>query len=254
MSRSRGPASTPVMAALGLFVLLLLWSVVGASGLVSEVTLPSPITTLRQFVSDVGSTEFLSVHLPTTVWTAFLAVVIGTICGVAIGIVLFRWHRLYRLLRPYLAFANAAPRIALIAPLVLAFGTGIASKIALGVSLTLFVALLAVYGALSSVDSSLTKSVRSLGGTESDVWRYVMLRAIVPDLLGALRVIVSLGLLAAVAGEMIVSEQGLGWLISRRGSVFDIAGVFSIIVVVAIIAAVLNAGVDALSRRAMRWN
>lgn len=253
MKRRRGSVSTFALGTMGLAIVVVVWAVVNASGTVSERTLPSPATTFDRFARDVTSADFLRVHLPTTVWTAFLAVVIGMAAGVLVGVILFRWHSLYRLLRPYIAFANAAPRIALIAPLVLAFGTGVASKMALGVSLTIFVALLAAYGALAAVDTSLAQSVRCLGGTEIDVWRYVMLRAIVPNLIATLRIVVSLGLLAAVAGEMIVSEAGIGWLIARRGAVVDIAGVFSMLVVLALLAALLNALIDILARQATKW-
>jgi NitT/TauT family transport system permease protein len=93
-----------------------------------------------------------------------------------------------------------------------------------------------------------------MGGDRRQVLRLVVLPASMTGLLTGLKVAIPYALIGAVIGELVASNQGLGYLINDSAAQFDTAGVFAPLVVLSVVAAVLNFGVGLLSRRINRWN
>lgn len=239
-------------ALVGVLAFLAVWFLVARSGMVSALALPPPRAVLERVVEDVGEGQLLPAVGQTTIgWGLGLG--IGLILGVVWGFALAQSTFLYALFRPYLMFFNAMPRIILAPFAILLFGLGVASKVAVSVSLVVFVVTLGVYGAVTSVPLQLIHSLELMGGNRRTVWRHVVLPGALPYFLGSLRVSVSLALLGVIVGEILVSTEGLGRLIALRGLGFDVEGVFSALVALGVLAAVGNAAIDLLSGRLLKW-
>lgn len=236
----------------GLIVLALAWYVASASGLVSEKVLPSPQSVMGKFVQDVVSAQVWQ-NLGITLQAWFLAVPIGYLCGVAIALALIAVPQMQRAIHPYLVLGNSIPRVVLAPVFILALGLGLSSRVALGVSLIIFPVALGVYGGFRLCEPALLNSVAMFGAGRRAQWLHVRLPAALPYLVSNWRLAASLGLLGAIVGEILIAPNGLGWLIRIRSGVFDVSGVFSVLLIILALAMIVNLATDAVAARLLRW-
>jgi NitT/TauT family transport system permease protein len=175
--------------------------------------------------------------------------VLGAVLGIWLGVSPF----VSRLLNPYLYALNALPKVALAPLFVLWFGLGIDSKIALAAALVLFLVFLNTFAGVRQVDQDLIDAARLMKATRTQIIRKVIVPSALSWLFVGLRVAVPYALIGAVIGEMIASNRGLGYLVQFSGAQFDTAGVFAVLIVIALLAMALNFVVDIVERRLERW-
>lgn len=192
-------------------------------------------------------------HLWATVYATVLGFVVGSAMGAVLGIWLGVSNFAARLLNPYLNALNALPKVALAPLFVLWFGLGIESKIALAAVLVLFLVFLNTFAGVRQVDQDLIDGARLMRATRMQVIVKVILPSTLSWLFAGLRVSVPYALIGAVLGEMIASNRGLGYLVQYSGAQFDTAGVFAVLIVIALLAMLLNVLVDIAQNRMERW-
>ena len=171
------------------------------------------------------------------------ATVVGFIVGVTAGAVLGLstwWSKVYgRVSEPYLVTFNAIPKLALAPILIILFGIGFQSKVALAVALTIVPAALAAYGGVKSVDRDLETLLFSLGASRFQVFAKVVVPWAMPWIVSSLRVNIGLALAGAIVGEFIASRYGVGRMILYAGQIMDINLVWVGVVVLSILALVM---------------
>jgi len=171
------------------------------------------------------------------------ATIVGFIVGVTAGAVLGLstwWSQIYgRVSEPYLVTFNAIPKLALAPILIILFGIGFQSKVALAVALTIVPAALAAYGGVKSVDRDLEILLFSLGASRFQVFSKVVVPWAMPWIVSSLRVNIGLALAGAIVGEFIASRYGVGRMILYAGQIMDINLVWVGVVVLSILALVM---------------
>ena len=171
------------------------------------------------------------------------ATIVGFIVGVTAGAVIGLstwWSRVYGLVsEPYLVTFNAIPKLALAPILIILFGIGFESKVALAVALTIVPAALAAYGGVKSVDRDLETLLFSLGASRFQVFVKVVVPWTMPWIVSSLRVNIGLALAGAIVGEFIASRYGVGRMILYAGQIMDINLVWVGVVVLSILALVM---------------
>ena len=237
-------------SALGIAILFV-WQ--GVSGrLVDNFFISNPIDVGRRLVEwTLDGSIFL--HLSATVYATTVGFVLGSVIGAVLGIWLGVSPFVSRLLNPYLTALNALPKVALAPLFVLWFGLGIESKIALAAVLVLFLVFLNTFAGVRQVDQDLIDGARLMRATRIQVITKVIVPSALSWLFAGLRVSVPYALIGAVLGEMIASNRGLGYLVQYSGAQFDTAGVFAVLIVIAILAMALNFVVDIVQNRMERW-
>ena len=192
-------------------------------------------------------------HLWVTLIETLLAFAIGTASGVGIGIWLALSPSTSAVFDPYIKGLNAMPRIILAPIFFLWFGLGIASKVALGVTLVFFIVFFNVYQGVREVSPVVLANARMLGATPRQLLRYVYLPSAMSWVFASLHNSVGLAFVGAVVGEYLGSAEGVGYLIHQAEGVFDINTVFAGILLLTAFALVLDWIVGALERRLMGW-
>jgi NitT/TauT family transport system permease protein len=191
------------------------------------------------------------------VWATLYATLVGFIIGATGGFVLGIWlgisQFLSRLLNPYLWSLNALPKVALAPLFVLWFGLGIESKVALAAVLVLFLVFLNTFSGVREVDRDLVDGARLMRATRFQVVTKIVVPSAMSWVFAGLKTSVPYALIGAVLGEMIASNRGLGYLVQFSGAQFDTAGVFAVLVVIALLAVALNLVVEMVQARVERW-
>jgi NitT/TauT family transport system permease protein len=173
---------------------------------------------------------------------------IGTVIGSALGLS-FWWSRNYAaIVQPYVICFESLPKLALAPLIVLVFGIGMASKVAIATALTLVVSTLTTYAGVKAVDSDNEKLFYSLGASRMQVFRKLVVPSCLPWIISVLRVNIGLALTGAVVGEFIASQHGLGRAILYAGQTYDIALVWVAVAVLSTLAVIMYVTVSWIER------
>ncbi len=201
------------------------------------------------FVTDADIYQHLGVTLTETV----LAFAIGALGGLGGGLWLALSPMASAILEPYIKAMNSMPRIILAPIFAVWFGLGIASKVALGVTLVFFIVFFNVYQGVKEVSPVILANARMLGASQKQLLRHVYLPSATSWVFSSLHTSVGLAFVGAVVGEYLGSSQGVGYLILQAEGSFDINTVMAGIVVLTGFALVLDAVVGKIEKRLMKW-
>jgi NitT/TauT family transport system permease protein len=196
-------------------------------------------------------------ELPSDTWftlfEAILGFVIGTIAGSLLGLAL--WYSVFvaRLVEPFIVAINSVPKIALAPIVVLWFGTGLVSKVALSVSLTAIVALIAAYQAAKDADIDLQSLLISMGADKHQVFFKAVVPSTLPSIIATFRINIGFGLVGAVVGEFISSQRGLGHMIYTASSLYDLNTVWVGLFTLMIVGFALYYVIDLIERKSLPW-
>jgi ABC-type nitrate/sulfonate/bicarbonate transport system permease component len=232
-------------------VLLLAWYLATTWGQVSHLLLPNPVEVWHQFAGILISGEFLP-DLRVTLTELAVAFVISMSLGISIGYFVSRSPYAIKVFEPLFAGIFSIPIILFLPLYVLFFGLGPASKIALGATISFFPIVLNTIAGFGNVDRTLTTAARSMGASNLQMFRHVLLPAALPVMLAGLRMGFTVALLSIIGSETIASLAGLGHRIVNLAENMDMARMFAYIAFVVAIAALLNTAVSAIEARGRR--
>jgi len=188
-------------------------------------------------------------HTGVTLGHAVAGLLASLIVGVPIGILFAANRFVAATLEPYFLAFYSLPRVALAPLLILWFGIGSLSKIMMAFSMVVVVVILNTYEGVRSVDRDLLDMLRAMRASRAYTLRKVLLPSIVPWVFASMRVGIGLALVGAVIGELVGANRGLGWYVELAAGRIDIVGVFTGLVVLAILGMGLNAIVKAIEGR-----
>lgn len=192
-------------------------------------------------------------HLAVTLAEAMMAFVIGTVAGVAAGLAFARIELLAAVFDPYIRILNALPRVILAPIFILWFGLGMASKVALGVTLVFFVVFFNTFQGIREVDPVALNNARMLQATDRQLLRHVYLPSAMAWIFSSLHTSIGFALVGAVVGEYIGSARGIGYVVAQAQGVFDTAGVFAGLILTSAVVLVIDLAIHRLERYLLRW-
>ena len=192
-------------------------------------------------------------HLWVTLWESILAFLIGSVSGVLVGFWFACQPRVAAVFDPYVKMINALPRVVLAPIFTLWLGLGIWSKVALGVTLVFFIVFFNVYQGVKEVSPTVLANARMLGMSERQLMRHVYWPSALSWMFSSLHTSVGFAVVGAVVGEYLGAAAGLGYLIQQAEGVFDVAGVFAGMFVLAAFVIVIDAVVSTIEKRLLVW-
>ena len=253
--RDAGDATRPWLIRLGQLAvgvaLFAAWEL--ASGpLVDPFFISSPGAVAARLWRWLGDGTLL-LHASYTLRATAMGFALGALAGFAVGFLLGRSDIAARIFDPFITAIYCLPKVALAPLFLLWFGIGIESKIAMAAAIVFFLVFLNTFAGVRAVERIHVDSVRIMGGGELSLLRYVVLPSAAAWVLTGLKVSVPYALIGAVVSELISSNRGVGFLIGQASGLFDTAGVFAGLIVLAVAGVTINAALKAVERRVLRW-
>ncbi len=239
------------MQALFLVALISLWAFATTWGHVSPILLPNPFAVLQELTDVLKTGEFVG-DLVVTLTEVTFAFAISMLAGTLVGYLVSRSPYAIKVLEPLMAGIYSVPIILFLPLYVLFFGLGPPSKIALGATISFFPIALNTIAGFGYIDKIFTVSARSMGASNYQLFRWVLLPAAFPIILTGLRMGFTVALLAILGSETIASLAGLGHRIVHLAESMDMARMFAYITFAVAIAAFLNAVVSSLEAKGKR--
>jgi ABC-type nitrate/sulfonate/bicarbonate transport system permease component len=238
-----------VAALLGLFVAA--WQIVASLPAVDDLTLASPVETVRALHDDWS---LLMDNAGTTLLEVLLGLGISVVAGVAFAVGMHLSRALREAAYPLLVASQAIPIVVLAPIFVLAFDYGIGPKLAIVALICFFPLTVNVLDGLRSVEPELLKLMRSLGASRLQTLRKVELPAALPFFFSGLRVAATVSVIGAVFGEWAGADKGLGRLVLLGVNQLETPRVFAGIVILTLMAVGLFALATLAERVACPWN
>ena len=224
-----------------------LWEISARAGWIDAFfwSQPSAIAqTLGIFFTEGDAWTDISFTFRSTIFGFLLGTTAGSLLGLS-----FWWSRNYAaVVQPYVICLESIPKLALAPLIILVFGIGLVSKVAVATALTLVVSTLTAYAGVKALDPDGEKLFYSLGATRMQVFRKLVVPFCLPWIISVLRVNIGLALTGAIVGEFIASQHGLGRAILYAGQTYDIALVWVAVAVLSTLAVVMYVTVSWIER------
>jgi NitT/TauT family transport system permease protein len=163
----------------------------------------------------------LLANIGATVFETLLGLGLGCVLGVAIGLAVGATRTMREIFEPFLLIANAFPKIAMAPLFMIWFGIGLWMKVAIAFSLVVVVMALSTYSGMRTIRRELVNITRTMGASEGQIFRKIVLPSITPWLFVGFRVSLTFALIGAVIGEFIAAQEGLGFMIDDGMATFD---------------------------------
>ena len=211
-----------------------------------------PIDIVRR-VAEIAASGELSRHTVATLTEAAFGFLLGGGAGILLPFALRLSPRLTEALDPFFTAAMGVPKLALAPLLILWFGIGLVSKIAFVAAVVFFLLFFNTLAGVRSVDPRLAAAVRVLGGREWTVTREIAWHTALPYVFAGLKVGLPRAISAAVVGEFIAADRGLGYYINNARAMADTVGLFTGVIVVTLLVLGINAVLERLQARSLAW-
>lgn len=248
----RRAAKTFMIDAASLGLLVLFWYGATASGWVPRVFVPSPIAVYLRLVAGFTKGTLL-LQTWSTIFTMVKGWLLSSILGIALGSVIGIWPLARKSLAPVLEIFRPMPPAAIIPVAIAIFG--LTSQMALGVVVfgAMWPALLATVHGFSSVDPRLKEVGQALNLSPLEfIWKIGLPNA-TPDIIAGMRLSMTVSLVLVVVTDMITGHLGLGSLVVMATRTFDMAGLFSGLVLLAIIGLCSNGLLQGVERSLLSY-
>ncbi len=245
MQQKREKRKVYLMQIMLLISLLALWEAAAWFGWIDTFLFSYP-TAIAEIFWKYFSGGSIWTHIGITMWETLAGFCIGTVCGIAIAVLLWWYPLLSKVMDPFLVVLNALPKTALAPIVIVWFGAGVSGIIAVAVSISIVVTILSAYGDFKAVDSDKIRMLQSFGATKSQILTKLILPANRDNMLSLAKINMGLCLIGVIVGEFLVSRCGIGYLIVYGSQVFRLDLVMMGVVLLAICAGLMNSAINLL--------
>jgi ABC-type nitrate/sulfonate/bicarbonate transport system permease component len=238
---SRGNGALPVLGRVARIRLLIIaaivviWEAMSASGLFYRDVVPSLTAIGRQLAATLVDREFYF-HLYTTFYEIAVAMVIGGLSGLLVGIVLGGSKLMSRAYEAYLYYLGPCPKIIFFPVMIMWFGVGPGSKIAMGAISCFFPIALNVAGGMREIDKVLIRVGRSFRASSWQMVTKIYLPAMRHPVINGVRLGLGVALIGTLLAETKLSNRGIGFLVIQAYSIFNMPLMYSLLIILFVIA------------------
>jgi NitT/TauT family transport system permease protein len=230
--------------------LLMAWEGAARWGWVDPLFVPAPTAVVAAFRT-IGP-EAVGL-MGETVGKTLLAYALSVGLGVGAGLLIGGVRYLYAVLNPFLVALYAIPKILVLPWILLVFGLGVAPAVVYGALQGFFPVCLLVIGGVRDLDPQLVVVARALGATPGQLYRKVILPAVLPAVLAGMRLGIIFCLLGVLVVEMFGGIRGMGVLLTSLANAFRAAELFAATAVISVVSVGGVVLLEFLNRRLGHW-
>lgn len=239
-----------------LVVSILVWQAVSMAGIFPAFALPSPVAVWQAFVEIVHN-GYGGQSLLSDVLISCFRIVIGFVgaiaIGVPVGLLMSRNKIVFDIIDPLLQFVRPVPPLTYIPLLVVWFGIGELPKAILILVGTIPVIIIGTMSGVKSTPPLRISVARTLGASNAQIFRRVVLPSALPEIFTAMRVGIGVAWTCLVAAELIAASSGLGWLVQFAGQALQVGIVIVGIVIIGLIGYGMELVIRKIEKLVVPW-
>ena len=219
---------------LTLIIFLTIWELLSKYEIINPFLYSSPIKAV-QTISQLFQSNDLINHIYVTSYETVISFILASIIGFGVSTILW-WNRfIFEVIDPYLTVLNSLPKVALGPLIIIWVGATTKSIIIMALLISTFISIINIYNGFISVDSNLITLMKSMKASKLQVFYKVILPSNLHNIINAFKINISMSLIGVIMGELLVSKQGLGYLIMYGSQVFNINLVITSVVILGIV-------------------
>ena len=219
-------------------ILVLLTQIMADKNMVDTFLVSSPKKVLTSIVDLIKANNFWN-HIFTTVYEIIISFILGNVIGLLVASILWFNKFLARVFEPFLTILNSLPKVALGPLIIIWAGANIKSIIIMSLLISAIISIINIYNAFKSTDENKIKIIKSMGGNKLKVFTYVVLRDNYLKIIESFKINVSMCFVGVIMGELLVSKEGIGYLIMYGSQVFNMNYVIMGVVLLVILTVML---------------
>jgi NitT/TauT family transport system permease protein len=231
---------------------LLLWDAATRWLDIPAFILPPPLQVGQALWHGLASGLYLD-HLQATLAETLLGFLAGSALGLLLGALLGLSRRIEAYFYPFIVMFQSLPKVAIAPLIVVWFGLGMGSKVVQAAFTAFFPLMVNTIVGLRSADEERIALMRALDASTWQIFRMLRLPNALPYLMAGLEIAMVLSLIGAIVAEFVGAQRGLGLLIQTMASNMDVAGQFSVLLLLSVLGLLLNGLVVLLRRRLLFW-
>ena len=236
----------------GPLAVLVSWELVARFGLVNTLLLPPPSKALSDLIVLITS-GYLWKALYASLFRVVCGFALAVVVGVALGVAMARIRLIDDFFDPLVELLRPISPLALFPLAILWFGIGDGSKIFVIVLAASFPVILNSFAGARSIDTNLIRASRSLGATEIEIFRGIVLPASLPHIFTGVRLAWGISLIVIIAAEMVGATVGMGYMVLEAQQTFRTERVFGGVFVIGLIGFATDLGFRRLRRWLLPW-
>jgi len=241
-----------ILSVAGIIGFFVLWQIAADRGLVDKFFFSAPTDIAVAAWNEVQNPRFWE-DMRVSGWELFVGSVLALIVSIPLGLVVGWYRRLNYAVDPWLNFANALPRVALIPLVVLTVGLGIEMKITIVFLGAVFTIMVATVEGVRTVERHLLDVARSFRASQRRIFTTLVIPGTLPFIVSGMRIAVGRVLAGVIIAEFYAQTQGIGVMILKAGYAFDSARMMFGILLFTIFGIVLYEVVGYAERYFQRW-
>lgn len=227
---------------------LLLWEICARKEILNPFLTSYP-SQIFLTIFDLFKENNLLTHIWVTLYETIISFSLATIIGIITASILWSSKTISKILDPYLTVLNSLPKISLGPLIIIWIGANTNSIIFMALLISVFTTIINMYNAFITTDKSKIILMKSLGATKIQIFTKLIFRGNIPTLINTLKINISLSLIGVIMGELLVSKQGLGYLITYGSQVFNLNLVITSIFILGIMSYILYIIIDLLEKK-----
>jgi len=237
-------------------VAIVLWQAVSVARIFPAFALPSPVAVWQSFI-DIVRNGYGGQSLVSDILVSCLRIIVGfagaIAVGVPVGLLMSRSKLVFDIIDPLLQFVRPVPPLAYIPLLVVWFGIGELPKAILILVGTIPVIIIGTMSGVKSTPALRIAVARTLGASNAQIFRKVILPSALPEIFTAMRVGIGVAWTCLVAAELIAASSGLGWLVQFAGQALQVSVVIVGIVIIGLIGYAMELVIRKIENLVVPW-
>ena len=226
-----------------LIIFFIVWQFLSDKKLIDTFLFSSPRKIFNTIIELIKSNNFFK-HIFTTIYEIIISFILGNFIGLFVASILWFNKFISRVLEPFFTILNSLPKVSLGPLIIIIAGANIKSIIVMSLLISSIISIINIYNSFKSTDENKIKIIKSMGGNKFQIFYNVVLKDNYIKIIESFKINVSMCFIGVIMGELLVSKQGIGYLIMYGSQVFNmnfvITGIILLIVLTIILYMVIN--------------
>ena len=232
---------------------LVVWEAVVRVFEIPMFVLPTPSNVFMALWRGITSSLYVD-HIWITLTETLMGFVVGTSLAFVFGTVIALSRPVAYFLYPFIVMFQSMPKVALAPLIIVWFGLGLASKVVNAALVAFFPLMVNTIVGLRSAEEDKVNLMKSLAATRTQIFWMLQLPNAMPYIFAGLEMAMIFALIGAIVAEFVGAQSGLGMLIQSMNFTMDVAGQFSVLLLLSMLGLLLNGIVMGVRRRVLFWD
>lgn len=230
---------------------IFLWELFARLKIINTFLTSSPSKIITTLVN-LYNTNNLFNHISITLYETILSFILSILIGIVIASILWWNNLLSKIIDPYLTILNSLPKVALGPIIIIWIGANMNSIIFMALLISSIISIITIYNGFKNTDKEKIKLMKSLNATKFQIYTTLILRGNIDTIISSLKINISMCLIGVIMGELLVSKEGIGYLIMYGSQVFNLNLVMTGVILLVIISCILYYLISYLERKLVR--